>query len=178
MAVALSMDAFAVSLCKGLAIRKADLKSMLVAGIWFGGFQALMPIIGYFLGSSFYGLVSSYDHWIASVLLFLIGANMVREALSGEEEEVDGDMGVRTMALLALATSIDALAVGISMAMDGDGILVPAAVIGIVTLAVSMAGVRIGSLFGDRFGRKAEAVGGIILIAIGLRILLEGLGII
>jgi putative Mn2+ efflux pump MntP len=122
--------------------------------------------------------VSSYDHWIASALLFLIGANMIREAVSGEEEDVDGDMGVKTMAVLALATSIDALAIGISMAMENDGILVPAAVIGIITLAFSMAGVKIGSLFGDRFGKKAEAVGGIILIAIGLRILLEGLGVI
>ena len=177
-AVGLAMDAFAVSLCKGMAVKKASLKAMLLAGVWFGGFQALMPVIGYALGSSFHGLVSSFDHWIASALLFLIGANMVREALSDEEEEVDGDMGVGTMALLALATSIDALAVGISMAMEGDGIAIPAAVIGIVTMAISMAGIKIGSLFGDRFGRKAEAAGGIVLIAIGLKILLEGLGII
>lgn len=177
-AVGLAMDAFAVSLCKGMAVKRATVKTMLLAGIWFGGFQALMPVIGYALGSSFHGLVSSFDHWIASALLFLIGANMIREALSGEEEEVDGDMGAGTMALLALATSIDALAVGISMAMEGDGIVVPAAVIGIVTMAISMAGVKIGSLFGDRFGRKAEAIGGIVLIAIGLKILLEGLGII
>ena len=177
-AVGLAMDAFAVSLCKGMAVKKASLKAMLLAGVWFGGFQALMPVIGYALGSSFHGLVSSFDHWIASALLFLIGANMIREALSDEEEEVDGDMGVGTMALLALATSIDALAVGISMAMEEDGIAIPATVIGIVTMAISMAGIKIGSLFGDRFGRKAEAAGGIVLIAIGLKILLEGLGII
>ncbi len=177
-AVGLAMDAFAVSLCKGLALRKVTLRSMLIAGLWFGGFQALMPIIGFYLGVSFYDLISAYDHWVAFLLLFLIGANMVREGLFGEEEEVDVDMGVKTMVLLAIATSIDALAIGISFAMTEDSIFLPALIIGVVTLAISMAGVKIGSLFGDRFGKKAEILGGAILITIGLKVLLEGLGII
>ncbi len=177
-AVGLAMDAFAVSLCKGLALRKVTLRNMLIAGLWFGGFQALMPIIGFYLGVSFYDLISAYDHWVASILLFLIGANMVREGLFGEEEEVDADMGIKTMVLLAIATSIDALAIGISFAMTEDSIFLPAAIIGIVTLVISMAGVKIGSLFGDRFGKKAEVLGGVILIIIGLKVLLEGLGFI
>ena len=177
-AVGLAMDAFAVSLCKGLALRKVTLRNMLIAGLWFGGFQALMPIIGFYLGVSFYDLISAYDHWVAFSLLFLIGANMVREGLFGEEEEVDADMGVKTMVLLAIATSIDALAIGISFAMTEDSIFLPALIIGVVTLVISMAGVKIGSLFGDRFGKKAEVLGGIILIIIGLKVLLEGLGFI
>ncbi|MBR4216874.1 MAG: manganese efflux pump [Candidatus Methanomethylophilaceae archaeon] len=177
-AVGLAMDAFAVSLCKGLALRKVTLCNMFIAGLWFGGFQALMPIIGFYLGVSFYDLISAYDHWVAFFLLFLIGANMVREGLFGEEEEVDADMGVKTMVLLAIATSIDALAIGISFAMTEDSIFLPALIIGVVTLVISMAGVKIGSLFGDRFGKKAEALGGIILIIIGLKVLLEGLGFI
>ncbi len=177
-AVGLAMDAFAVSLCKGLALRKVTLRSMLIAGLWFGGFQALMPIIGFYLGVSFYDLISAYDHWVASILLFLIGANMVREGLFGEEEEVDADMGIKTMVLLAIATSIDALAIGISFAMTENSIFLPATIIGVVTLVISMAGVKIGSLFGDRFGKKAEVLGGVILIIIGLKVLLEGLGFI
>ncbi|MBE6520142.1 MAG: manganese efflux pump [Thermoplasmata archaeon] len=177
-AVGLAMDAFAVSLCKGLALRKVTLRNMLIAGLWFGGFQALMPIIGFYLGVSFYDLISAYDHWVAFFLLFLIGANMVREGLFGEEEEVDADMGVKTMVLLAIATSIDALAIGISFAMTEDSIFLPALIIGLVTLVISMAGVKIGSLFGDRFGKKAEVLGGVILIVIGLKVLLEGLGLI
>ena len=177
-AVGLAMDAFAVSLCKGLAIQRASLRDMLLAGLWFGGFQALMPIIGFFLGASFYGLISAFDHWVAFFLLALIGANMVREAVFGEEEEPDPDMGFRTMLVLAIATSIDALAVGISLAMGEGGIAVPALTIGVVTMAISAAGVKIGSLFGDRLGKKAEALGGAILIAIGLKVLLEGLGFI
>ncbi len=177
-AVGLAMDAFAVSLCKGLALRKVTLRNMLIAGLWFGGFQALMPIIGFYLGVSFYDLISAYDHWVAFLLLFLIGANMIREGLFGEEEDVDADMGLKTMVLLAIATSIDALAVGISFAMTEDSILLPAAIIGVVTLIISMAGVKIGSLFGDRFGNKAEILGGVILVIIGLKVLLEGLGFI
>ncbi len=177
-AVGLAMDAFAVSLCKGLALRKVTFRNMLVAGLWFGGFQALMPIIGFYLGVSFYDLISAYDHWVAFLLLFLIGANMIREGLFGEEEDVDADMGIKTMVLLAIATSIDALAVGISFAMTEDSIFLPAAIIGVVTLIISMAGVKIGSLFGDRFGNKAEVLGGVILVIIGLKVLLEGLGFI
>lgn len=177
-AVGLAMDAFAVSLCKGFALRKVTFRAMLLAGIWFGVFQALMPVIGFYLGGSFYDLISAYDHWVAFFLLLLIGANMIRESVFGDDGDVDADMGVRTMALLAVATSIDALAVGISLAMSERSIAWPAFLIGIVTLLLSMVGVKAGSLFGDRFGRKAEILGGAILILIGLKVLLEGLGLI
>ncbi len=175
--IGLAMDAFAVAVCKGMAMRKPGVKAIVVIGLWFGVFQAVMPAIGYFLGSSFYSYISDYDHWIAFVLLALIGANMIREAMSGEDEGVDGSIGMRTMLVLAIATSIDALAVGISLAMTGDGIAVPAVIIGVVTFLISAFGVKAGSLFGDRFGSKAEVLGGIILIVIGLRILLEHLGV-
>lgn len=174
-AIGLAMDAFAVSICKGTVVRKASLKVMLTAGIWFGVFQGVMPVIGYLLGSSFYGLISEYDHWVAFILLFLIGANMIRESMS-DEEEVDDDLGMRTMFVLAVATSIDALVVGISLAMTGEGILFSVLTIGVVTLLLSMFGVFIGGRFGDRYGKKAEIVGGIILILIGLKILLEHTG--
>ena len=176
-AVGLAMDAFAVAICKGLAMRKPGVRSILIIGLWFGLFQALMPVIGYYLGSAFYDYIADFDHWIAFILLALIGANMIREALSGDEEDVDDDIGVRTMLILAVATSIDALAVGISLAMTGDDILTSAVLIGVITFLISAAGVKIGSLFGDRFGKKAELAGGIILIVIGLRILLEHLGV-
>lgn len=175
-AVGLAMDAFAVALCKGLAMKKPDMRSILIIGVWFGFFQALMPVIGYLLGSSFYDYISDYDHWIAFILLLAIGLNMIREALSGEEEGVDDSIGFRTMLVLAIATSIDALAVGISLAMAGDDIAVSAVLIGVITFAISAAGVKIGSVFGDRFGSKAELVGGVILILIGFNILLEHLG--
>lgn len=175
-AVGLAMDAFAVSICKGLAMKKPSLKAILVVGIWFGFFQALMPVIGYYLGSSFYDYIADYDHWIAFILLAVIGVNMIREALSDEEEGVDDSTGFRTMLILAIATSIDALAVGISLAMTGDDILTSAVLIGVITFLISAFGVKIGSVFGDRFGKKAELVGGVILIVIGLRILLEHLG--
>lgn len=176
-AVGLAMDAFAVSICKGLAMKRPGMRSILIIGLWFGFFQALMPVIGYYLGSAFYDYIFDFDHWIAFILLALIGANMIREALAGDEEDVDDDIGVRTMLLLAIATSIDALAVGISLAMTGDDILTSAVLIGVITFLISSFGVKIGSLFGDRFGKKAELVGGIILIVIGLRILLEHLGV-
>lgn len=175
-AVGLAMDAFAVSICKGLAMKRPSPKAIIVVGLWFGFFQALMPLIGYYLGSSFYDYISDYDHWIAIILLAAIGLNMIREALSGEEDGVDDSIGFRTMLVLAVATSIDALAVGISLAMTGDDIVSPALLIGIVTFLISAVGVKIGSVFGDRFGQKAELVGGVILIIIGLRILLEHLG--
>lgn len=175
-AVGLAMDAFAVALCKGLAMKRPDIRSILVIGVWFGFFQALMPAIGYLLGSSFYGYIADYDHWIAFILLLIIGLNMIREALSGEEEGVDDSIGFRTMLVLAIATSIDALAVGISLAMTGDDIVVSAVLIGVITFAISAVGVKIGSVFGDRFGSKAELVGGVILILIGFSILLEHLG--
>jgi putative Mn2+ efflux pump MntP len=182
LALGVSMDAFAVSICKGLGVKKAGLKEMSTCGIWFGGFQALMPLVGYFLGALFYDAISTFDHWIAFALLALIGANMLREALSKEEGceccENSNDMSMKTMFVMAVATSIDALAVGISLAMAGDvNIWVAISLIGIVTFAMAGTGVKIGNVFGSRFEKKAEAAGGIILILLGLKILLEHLGI-
>ena len=182
LALGVSMDAFAVSICKGLGVKKAGLKEMSTCGIWFGGFQALMPLVGYFLGALFYDAISTFDHWIAFALLALIGANMLREALSKEEGfeccENRNDMSMKTMFVMAVATSIDALAVGISLAMAGDvNIWVAISLIGIVTFAMAGIGVKIGNVFGSRFEKKAEAAGGIILILLGLKILLEHLGI-
>jgi len=175
--IGLAMDAFAVSICKGLAMRTPSIRSMVIIGIWFGGFQALMPIIGYFLGESFYDYIADFDHWVAFGLLVLIGLNMIREAMSGEEEDIDDDIGIRIMFLLAVATSIDAMAVGISMAMDGANIWVDASVIGVVTFLISVIGVKLGSVVGDRYSNKAKLAGGVILILIGVKILLEHSGI-
>ncbi len=180
LAVGVSMDAFAVSICKGLAVKNAGLKEKLCCGAWFGGFQALMPLIGFFLGALFADAISAFDHWVAFALLALIGINMLREAFSKEEEccENGADMSFKTMFVMAIATSIDALAVGISLAMAGDvNILLAILFIGIITFIMSAIGVHIGSIFGSRFEKKAEALGGIILILLGLKILLEHLGI-
>ena len=163
-AVGLSMDAFAVSICKGLATKKVGVKHMLIVGLWFGGFQALMPLIGYFLGSTFEEYITRFDHWVAFVLLALIGGNMIREALSGEEEKANDSLGVREMLTLAVATSIDALAVGVTFA------LLPG--------VISAVGIKVGNAFGAKCKSKAELAGGVILILIGLKILLEHLGVI
>ena len=180
--VGLSMDAFAVSVCKGLAMKKATLKSQMTCGLWFGGFQALMPLIGFFLGAMFADAIKSFDHWIAFGLLALIGANMLKEALEKECdccEEHNADMSVKTMFVLAVATSIDALAVGISLAMAGDvNIWAAIALIGVTTCGLSALGVKIGNIFGSRYEKKAEFTGGVILILLGLKILLEHMGII
>ena len=176
--IGLAMDAFAVSICKGLAMKKPTIRVIIIVGFWFGVFQMLMPIIGYHLGDAMYDLISDYDHWIAFALLAVIGVNMIREGLSDEDEGIDAGIGVKVMLLLAIATSIDALAVGISLAMTESSILEPALIIGIITFAISAAGVKIGSVFGDRFGSKAEIAGGIILICIGLKIILESYGLI
>ena len=180
--VGLSMDAFAVSVCKGLAMKKATLKSQMTCGLWFGGFQALMPLIGFFLGAMFADAIKSFDHWIAFGLLALIGANMLKEALEKECdccEEHDADMSVKTMFVMAVATSIDALAVGISLAMAGDvNIWAAIALIGVTTCGLSALGVKIGNIFGSRYEKKAEFAGGVILILLGLKILLEHLGVI
>jgi len=179
LAVGLAMDAFAVSICKGLAMKTPKMKAMVIIGIWFGFFQAIMPIIGYYLGTSLYQYISQFDHWIAFILLLAIGLNMIRESLSDEDEDkIDDNISFKIMLVLAIATSIDALAVGISIAMDGADILIPAAIIGIVTMVISMAGVKIGSIFGNKYCNKAEFVGGLILILIGFRILLSHLGVI
>ena len=171
--VGLAMDAFAVSVGKGMTLKSVRPRHALTAGVWFGVFQGLMPLIGYFVGRSFAEYVVSVDHWIAFGLLVIIGINMIREAVSGEEDEVDGNFGVRTMLIMAIATSIDALAVGISMAFLDVNIWTSAAVIGIVTLIISAAGVYLGSAFGSRLGSKAGIVGGVILIAIGIKIVVE-----
>ena len=180
LAVGLSMDAFAVSVCKGLSAKKAAFRECCLCGLWFGGFQALMPLAGYYLGSLFADAIASFDHWVAFGLLALIGANMLREALSpGEDASADaGDFSVKTMFVMAVATSIDALAVGISLSMAGStNIFLAVALIGGVTFLLSAAGVKVGSLFGSRFEKKAEAAGGVILILLGVKILLEHLGV-
>lgn len=178
-AVGLSMDAFAVAVCKGLAVKKAGIKQMLLAGVWFGGFQALMPAIGYFLGATFEEYITKVDHWIAFILLGIIGANMIKEALSKEEETANDSMGFKEMLTLAVATSIDALAVGITFALLPD-VNIGAAVgfIGVITLVLSAVGIKIGNIFGVKYKSKAELAGGVILILMGLKILLEHLGVI
>lgn len=178
--IGVSMDAFAVSICKGLAVKKAGLKEMSICGIWFGGFQALMPLIGFFLGALFYNAISAFDHWVAFGLLALIGANMLKEAFSKCDccEDHSSDMAFKTMFVMAIATSIDALAVGISLAMAGDvNIWAAIACIGVITAIMAAIGVKIGNVFGSKFEKKAEAAGGIILILLGLKILLEHLGV-
>ena len=175
-AVGLSMDAFAVSVCKGLAMPKCTFKKAAIVGLWFGGFQALMPAIGYILGAQFQEDIASIDHWIAFVLLALIGGNMIHEALDNDEEEADASLDVKTMFLLAVATSIDALAIGITFAFLKVNIIPAVCFIGIVTFIISFAGVKIGNVFGARYKNKAEIVGGVILILLGLKILLEHLG--
>ena len=182
LAIGVSMDAFAVSICKGLATRKAGLREMGTCGIWFGGFQAMMPLIGYFLGTLFAAAIVSFDHWVAFGLLTLIGGNMLKEALGKEEceecESENGDFGFKTMFVMAVATSIDALAIGVSMALAGNvNIWVAITLIGITTCVTSALGVKIGNVFGSKFQKKAELAGGIILILLGLKILLEHLGI-
>ena len=181
LAVGLSMDAFAVSVCKGLAMPRATFKGQMTCGVWFGGFQALMPTIGFFLGAMFADAIVAFDHWIAFGLLAIIGANMLKEALENDCdccEGHDADMSVKTMFVMAVATSIDALAVGISLAMAGNvNIWMAAVLIGITTCVLSAMGVKIGNIFGSRFEKKAEAAGGIILILLGVKILLEHLGI-
>ncbi|MBR2050391.1 MAG: manganese efflux pump [Rikenellaceae bacterium] len=172
-AVGLSMDAFAVAIGKGLSVQRALPVHYLKTGAWFGGFQALMPIIGYYLGVSFADVVASFDHWVAFVLLGLIGTNMIRESRSGEACEVNPDFSVRTMLLLAIATSIDALAVGVSLAFLGVPIWGAAAVIGVTTFLLSAAGIRVGNIFGCRYKSKAELAGGVVLVVMGLKILLE-----
>lgn len=172
------MDALAVSICKGLATKEVRLKHMVTAGIWFGGFQALMPLIGYLLGSTFAAAIKKYDHWVAFILLLLIGINMIREALSeAEEENVSDSFGVKTMLIMAVATSIDALAVGVSFAFLEVNIVWAITFIGVTTFLFSFGGVKIGNVFGSKYEKKAELAGGIILILIGGKILLEHLGV-
>lgn len=176
LAVGLSMDAFAVSVCKGLSLGKIKAKHMCIAGAWFGGFQALMPLIGYFLGSFFAEMIEKYDHWVAFVLLAIIGGNMIKESF-GKDEKVDSSMDVKSMILLAIATSIDALAVGVTFAFLQVQIVPAVSFIGVITFIFSAVGVKIGSLFGTKYKSKAELFGGIVLVLIGIKILLEGIGV-
>lgn len=176
LAVGLSMDAFAVSVCKGLSLGKIKPKHMCIAGAWFGGFQALMPLIGYFLGSFFAEMIEKYDHWVAFVLLAIIGGNMIKESFD-KDEKVDSSMDVKSMLLLAIATSIDALAVGVTFAFLQVQIVSAVSFIGVITFIFSAVGVKIGSLFGTKYKSKAELFGGIVLVLIGIKILLEGIGV-
>ena len=172
--VGVAMDAFAVSICKGLSIKELKLKKMIIIGLYFGIFQAVMPTIGFFLGKSFESFVQSIDHWIAFILLTFIGINMIKEAL-GKKEEVNDDIGFKTMIILAIATSIDALAVGITFAFLKANILLSVIIIGVITFVISILGCLIGSKFGNKFEQKAKFLGGIILIGIGTKILIEHL---
>ena len=179
-AVALSMDAFAVAICKGLSVKKAKLSQALIVGVYFGGFQALMPAIGYVLGTQFASLITSVDHWIAFVLLGLIGGNMIRESLSCDccDEPMDDSFSFRTMLPLAVATSIDALASGVTFAALDVNIAFAVVFIGVMTFTLSAAGLKIGNVFGAKFKSKAEFLGGAVLVLMGLKILLEHLGVI
>ena len=171
-AVGVSMDAFAVSVCKGLSVGKVRPRHALKTCLWFGGFQALMPLIGYFVGIHFADFVTNVDHWIAFVLLALIGSNMIKESFGKEEVEPDPDFSFKTMLSMAIATSIDALAVGVSFAFLKVDIWSAILVIGVTTAAFSAAGVLVGNVFGARYKSKAEFAGGVILIVMGLKILL------
>ena len=174
--LSLSMDAFAVSICKGLSVGEIKPKHMILAGAWFGGFQALMPLIGYFLGSTFEQYVTNYDHWVAFALLAVIGGSMIKESKDKDSDQ-NASFAFMTMLVLAVATSIDALAVGITFAFLKVNIIAAVSIIGVTTFACSAAGIKIGSVFGIKYKSKAELCGGIILILIGVKILLEGVGI-
>lgn len=176
LAVGLSMDAFAVAVCKGLAVCRAKPKHLVLTGLWFGGFQALMPLLGYLLGSAFSQYIDPFDHWIAFVLLALIGANMIKEAFEKDCcDATDASFSFRVMLVMAIATSIDALAVGITFSMLEVNLLLALTLIGTITFALSALGVKIGSIFGTRYRFAAELCGGILLILLALKILLEGL---
>ncbi len=178
LAAGLSMDAFAVSVCKGLSLGRIKIGDMTAAGAWFGGFQALMPLLGYFLGIGFSGIVSRFSHWIAFILLSMIGGNMIKEAFGKDEDDLGGSItDVKTMFLLAVATSIDALAVGVTFAFLEVKIIPAVLLIGVVTFLLSAFGIKIGSIFGAKYKSKAELLGGIILVLLGVKILLEGLGV-
>lgn len=179
-AVGLSMDAFSVSICKGLTTQRFSWRTALACGLWFGSFQALMPVVGYFLGAQFQEMIETYAHWIAFGLLFLIGTNMIREAVWGkkEKDENNGFLDFKTMFLLAIATSIDALAIGVSFACIQVNIWIAISIIGVITFLFSILGVKIGNVFGSKYEKSAEIIGGIILIIIGLKTLFEHLGII
>ncbi len=174
-AVGLSMDAFAVSICKGLSMQKMNRKNALVIGLYFGGFQGIMPFLGYLLGSRFQDAIASYDHWIAFILLALIGGNMIKESMDKELENLDSSVAFKDMVILAIATSIDALAVGVTFAFLKVQIVPAVCFIGVITFFLSVVGVKVGTIFGSRYKSKAEFVGGFILLLIGAKILVEHL---
>ena len=175
-ALSLSMDAFAVAVCKGLAFGKFQAKKASIVGLYFGMFQALMPLLGYWLGAQFQEAISSIDHWIAFILLGIIGGNMIREACKTEDEEKQDDsLDIKTMTGLALATSIDALAIGITFGVMEVRIVPAITLIGVTTFALSFLGVRLGSSVGGKFQKKAELAGGAVLVLIGVKTLLEHL---
>lgn len=180
-AISLSMDAFAVALCKGLAMKKIEPKSCLIVGAWFGIFQGLMPLIGYLLGSTFAEKITSVSHWIAFVLLALIGANMIKESFEKDEECTDCSLGFKVMLVMAIATSIDALAVGVGFAFIDFKpdwfVYIAFILIAVITCTLSAVGVKIGNIFGIKYKSKAEFTGGAVLIGLGIKILLEGLGV-
>ena len=174
-AVGLSMDAFAVSICKGLSMQKMNRKNALVIGLYFGGFQGIMPFLGYLLGSRFQDAIASYDHWIAFILLAVIGGNMIKESMDKELENLDSSVAFKDMVILAIATSIDALAVGVTFAFLKVQIVPAVCFIGVITFFLSVVGVKVGTIFGSRYKSEAEFVGGFILLLIGAKILVEHL---
>ena len=174
-AVGLSVDALAVAICKGLSMAKMIWRKGIIVGLWFGGFQALMPLIGYLLGAQFESKITAFDHWIAFILLGLIGGNMIREGVSGDEEKTDDSVSIKSMLPLAIATSIDALAVGVTFAFLRVNIVYAVSFIGVITFLLSTVGVKVGNVFGARYKSKAEIAGGVILILMGLKILIEHL---
>ena len=174
-AVGLSMDAFAVSICKGLSMQKMNRRNALVIGLYFGGFQGFMPFLGYLLGSRFQDAIASYDHWIAFILLAVIGGNMIKESMDKELEHFDSSVAFKDMVILAIATSIDALAVGVTFAFLKVQIVPAVSFIGVITFCLSVVGVKVGTIFGSRYKSKAELAGGLILLLIGTKILVEHL---
>lgn len=177
LSIGLGMDAFAVSICKGISMKKMNWKKACIIGLYFGGFQAIMPILGYFLGSTFESIITSLDHWIAFILLGIIGGNMIKDLFSKECDNFDDNVNFKTMIVLAIATSIDALAVGITFAFLKVNLVLAISLIGIITFILSVVGTKVGNRFGDKYEKKAELVGGIILILLGTKILLEHLNI-
>ena len=177
-AIGLGMDAFAVSICKGISMSKMNWKKAIIIGLYFGIFQALMPVIGFTLGKTFENLVTSIDHWIAFGLLLIIGIKMIKDAFKEDEASINDSVGWKVMTILAIATSIDALAVGITFAFLKVNLLLAVLIIGIITFVLCVIGTKIGNAFGNKFENKAEILGGIVLILIGTKILLEHLGII
>lgn len=176
--IGLAMDAFAVSICKGLSMKKMNWKNAVIIALYFGVFQALMPLIGYFLGMTFESIVTTFDHWVAFALLTLIGGGMIKESFDSEDDKKNDRVDFKTMVVLAIATSIDALAIGITFAFFDVNIVLAVSIIGIITFIISVLGVKIGNRFGDKYQNKAQLMGGIILVLLGFKILLEHLGII